>query len=273
VRGRDLLHPLPLAAVALLVFNDHVLKASGWAPPALTGKLSDVAGLFFFPILLFTLTHPPRVRRAWVAVAAAGLTAVVFAAIKLDVRANALAAWALGSCALDPTDLLALPMTGLAALFCLRREHAPEGRRLARTAAMVVASLASVATSRAYRPPCPAVPTGEAHRSADTLCARTPGATVATAASEVSITLDLTPNEPGCSMPLKGLAIDQRPRADVSARTVIKVPLAPLQQGTRLQLHTALPYPAACESLRLGLLLEGAIVDLPIVACGPKGEP
>jgi hypothetical protein len=96
---------------------------------------------------------------------------------------------------------------------------------------------------------------------------------VTTAANDVSITLDLTPNEPGCAMPLKGLAIDQHPRPDVSARTVIKVPLAPLQQGTRLQLHTALPYPAACESLRLGFLLEGAIVDVPVVACGPKGAP
>jgi hypothetical protein len=45
-----LLHPLPLAALALLLLNDHVLKAShpGW----LSGKLSDVAGLILLPFML-----------------------------------------------------------------------------------------------------------------------------------------------------------------------------------------------------------------------------
>jgi hypothetical protein len=43
IRARDLLlHPIALAAIAVLVANDHRWKAShpGW----LTGKLSDVAG-------------------------------------------------------------------------------------------------------------------------------------------------------------------------------------------------------------------------------------
>jgi hypothetical protein len=45
-----LLHPVPLAALALLLVNDHVLKAShpGW----LSGKLSDVAGLILLPFML-----------------------------------------------------------------------------------------------------------------------------------------------------------------------------------------------------------------------------
>ncbi len=45
-----LVHPVPLAALALLVFNDHVLKAAhpGW----LTGKLSDVAVLALLPFLV-----------------------------------------------------------------------------------------------------------------------------------------------------------------------------------------------------------------------------
>jgi len=41
---------LPLAAVLVLAVNDHVLKGSGLLPDMVTGKLSDVAGLFFFPI-------------------------------------------------------------------------------------------------------------------------------------------------------------------------------------------------------------------------------
>lgn len=45
-----LLHPAALLALGLLVLNDHVLKAA--YPGAITGKLSDLAGLAFFPILL-----------------------------------------------------------------------------------------------------------------------------------------------------------------------------------------------------------------------------
>jgi hypothetical protein len=45
-----LLHPVTLAALGLLLLNDHVLKAA-WPGP-ISGKLSDLAGLAFFPILL-----------------------------------------------------------------------------------------------------------------------------------------------------------------------------------------------------------------------------
>lgn len=48
--GDGLLHPVPLLAIGVLVVNDHVLKAA-WGND-LTGKLSDVAGLLFFPLLL-----------------------------------------------------------------------------------------------------------------------------------------------------------------------------------------------------------------------------
>ena len=48
--GAAMLHPVVLAAVLVLVVNDHILKAAygNW----LTGKLSDVAGLLLFPVLL-----------------------------------------------------------------------------------------------------------------------------------------------------------------------------------------------------------------------------
>jgi hypothetical protein len=52
--GDGLLHPLVLLALALLVLNDHVFKAaaagSRWS--TVTGKLSDVCGVFFLPVLL-----------------------------------------------------------------------------------------------------------------------------------------------------------------------------------------------------------------------------
>jgi len=48
--GDVLVRPIALAALALLILNDHVLKSA--FPGPLTGKLSDVAGLMLFPIVL-----------------------------------------------------------------------------------------------------------------------------------------------------------------------------------------------------------------------------
>ena len=53
--GDLLLHPIAVLAVAVLVINDHVLK--GLAPGLLTGKLSDLAGLLFFPLLLASVVE------------------------------------------------------------------------------------------------------------------------------------------------------------------------------------------------------------------------
>lgn len=50
VAGERLLHPVLLIAIGTLVINDHLLKQS-W-PSLLTGKLSDVAGLSFFPAVV-----------------------------------------------------------------------------------------------------------------------------------------------------------------------------------------------------------------------------
>lgn len=50
VPGDGLLHPAMIGAIGLLIANDHVLKAA--YPGVVTGKLSDVAGLLFFPALL-----------------------------------------------------------------------------------------------------------------------------------------------------------------------------------------------------------------------------
>ena len=47
----ELCAPVPLLAIAVMVVNDRVLKGSG-APPWLVGKLSDFAGLAFFPLFV-----------------------------------------------------------------------------------------------------------------------------------------------------------------------------------------------------------------------------
>lgn len=145
--GGELCRPAPLAALAVLALNDHVLKGAGLLPGALTGKLSDFAGLFLFPVLLFVLlrvcTSSSRQRLAW---ASAGLTALGFAGVKLHPETNALVSATWGPMLLDPTDLVALPMVALAA--CWLRREPPAASRPARLLAVMATSLACGATSR-----------------------------------------------------------------------------------------------------------------------------
>jgi hypothetical protein len=147
--GDGLLHPLALAALALLIVNDHLLKAM--LPGPITGKLSDAAGLFLAPILVVAaielcLAAAGRRRspgrRGLVAICA-GIVAV-FTAVKTTAigavllgAALGIGQWAggviltplLGSppppaiapVALDPTDLLALPAVAAALVLCLHR--------------------------------------------------------------------------------------------------------------------------------------------------------
>jgi hypothetical protein len=156
--GRELLHPLPIGAVALLVLNDQILKGSGVLPGWLTGKLSDVTGLFFFPILLFValdllsarrLARPPW--RALAVAAAAAATIVGFSAVKLSPAANAWVGRLWGPMVLDPSDLLALPFAILGGLWIRRAPRAwLDGQgafdRALRLAAFVATALASIAT-------------------------------------------------------------------------------------------------------------------------------
>ncbi|HUJ62115.1 MAG TPA: hypothetical protein VLX92_26595, partial [Kofleriaceae bacterium] len=130
----ELLAPLPLVALAALVINDWLLKGSA-APQWLTGKLSDVAGLFVFPLIAtaaldlalyaaFRLGAPIdfTLRRYKLGVAIA-LTAAGFAVLKLSPELSGYLARALGALVgrraevyLDPSDLVALvvlPLTWL----------------------------------------------------------------------------------------------------------------------------------------------------------------
>jgi hypothetical protein len=143
--GRKLWHPLPLGAVLLLLLNDHLLKGSGLLPGVLTGKLSDVAGLFFFPLLLEALLEQalPRARRLpEIAVAA---TAAAFAAVKTLAPVNR---WAslFGTLVLDPTDLWAL--VALAPSWRWMRRARSAGPRWGRLGAVSLAAVATLATSR-----------------------------------------------------------------------------------------------------------------------------
>jgi hypothetical protein len=120
------MHPIVLAAVALLLINDWYLKENFHG--AVTGKLSDIAGLIFAPCVLSAaiglalrlVGRDGRVTRAR-AIACTVATGAGVAAVKLsDTAATWLAAALsrLGRPAeiyLDRTDLFALPALAIAA--------------------------------------------------------------------------------------------------------------------------------------------------------------
>ena len=119
IPGDALLQPLALGAIAVLLLNDHVFKAA--APGLATGKLSDVAGLVFFPLLLMAIAElalgaagrwrGPDVRLIGAAVAATG---IAFAAVKLLPGAETLYEQVLGI-AQWPIRLLAGLIPGVGA--------------------------------------------------------------------------------------------------------------------------------------------------------------
>jgi hypothetical protein len=131
IRARELvLHPIAMAAIALLLVNDHWLKQAH--PSLLTGKLSDVAGLTFFPLLvLIILDRVWPARRALTVRAAASFTALAFALVKVVPAVTALYRHGLGfvqspwspspvEAVTDPTDLIALPCVLLAIAIAYR---------------------------------------------------------------------------------------------------------------------------------------------------------
>ena len=111
------MHPVALAAVLVLVVNDWLLKPRlhDW----LTGKLSDVAGLAFAPVVLsamlglvLRLVGKPGYLTARRLVACCVATGLGFAAVKLCAPAREALAALIGHHSEfypDLTDLYALP--------------------------------------------------------------------------------------------------------------------------------------------------------------------
>lgn len=64
--GDLLLHPVALSALALVILNDRLLKVH--TPSWFTGKLSDFAGLVYFPLFVVAVVEATRWivnRRRW----------------------------------------------------------------------------------------------------------------------------------------------------------------------------------------------------------------
>jgi len=153
--ARDLVHPVPLGAAAVLAINDHALKAAGWPSAAVAGKLSDVAGLFVFPILatalsrglLLALGRRRAAASAWLPALWLAATAAAFAALKLSPPLNAAVSTVWGRHALDRTDLLALPVLLLSGWWLARRRAGEGAPAAGQAAALALVALTCAATS------------------------------------------------------------------------------------------------------------------------------
>ena len=89
VPGDGMLHPVILIAVAILLINDQLLKAA-WPGPV-TGKLSDIAGLVFFPVLIVAAWEVAARRRPFAGPTphAIGMAVVVTGFVFASVKSNA----------------------------------------------------------------------------------------------------------------------------------------------------------------------------------------
>jgi hypothetical protein len=125
--GDLLVRPLAVLALITLIVNDHILKPR-W-PGLLTGKLSDLAGLVFLPLLIIALYEVARAAlgRPW-QVSERGVVVIVvavalgFAVTKLSTGVAAtygdllgwlrwplIGHWRQVAISRDPTDILCTP--------------------------------------------------------------------------------------------------------------------------------------------------------------------
>ncbi|MEV4750245.1 hypothetical protein AB0K21_28105 [Streptosporangium sp. NPDC049248] len=147
-------HPVTVVAVLVLPVNDHLLKAL-WPGPV-TGKLSDVAGLLVAPPLLALVLSPVLARLA--APAATVATGIGFTLVKTTEGGAELAsrAWTLiagpSRVLADPTDLVALPVLGVAWLVW-RGCRSDQAVRRARALVVVPFALVGVTATSAVPPP------------------------------------------------------------------------------------------------------------------------
>lgn len=106
-------HPLILSALFITALNDHILK--DYFHNAITGKISDFSGLFFFPVFLYALydliKYPKSAhekinlkKMAWCVLA----TDVVFCVVKFTGVRLWLMSFLPVQIVNDPSDVLAI---------------------------------------------------------------------------------------------------------------------------------------------------------------------
>lgn len=155
--ARALMGAPTLAALALMVLNDHVLKGSGLLPGVITGKLSDFAFLFFAPIVLVFAT---RARSLLAVLACYAAPNVLYTAINVSVPVSDAFAAAMNHVVpmtlwCDAEDLVALAITPLSWLYLTRRPTQVAAQPRMRAAHVLVtaaSAVACMATSAQPRP-------------------------------------------------------------------------------------------------------------------------
>ncbi|HCR70693.1 MAG TPA: hypothetical protein DIW23_04545 [Anaerolineae bacterium] len=151
-----LTHPLILLSIFILLINDHVLKV--YIPSALTGKISDFAGLFFFPILLSAILNLvfQSFQSRKIALASFIFTAIWFSLIKTIPFFKNLTENIFNiQIVLDPSDLMALIMLPLA--WRLREKVENESKTGISKLSYVVLGIASLATIATSPPIIPMI--------------------------------------------------------------------------------------------------------------------
>ncbi len=158
-----LVHPFSLLALALLALNDHYLKGIG--PAWLTGKLSDFAGLFYFPFLvIFLVSILPSRSSSTLRVGRATFWGVGlwFAAAKsvpwVHDQTIRLSEFLLGEVqvVLDPTDLVAL--VSLVPAWALYKHMAVRPRpSFLRQCKPIILGVSVLLTAATSQPPNPRV--------------------------------------------------------------------------------------------------------------------
>ncbi|SCZ05368.1 hypothetical protein SAMN02799641_04690 [Rhodococcus erythropolis] len=142
--GDLLLSPWALVSVSVILINDHVLK--GAFGNTMTGKLSDVAGVFLFPLLLLSVLEVLRRKLAGRAAIAwsIAVTGIGFAAVKTVSPIGDAYEWVIGFFRWtaggfrgellpivvfrDPSDLWVLPILFASYLVVTHnRTRAPQG--------------------------------------------------------------------------------------------------------------------------------------------------
>ncbi|MFU9026969.1 hypothetical protein ACNAWD_04060 [Rhodococcus erythropolis] len=142
--GDLLLSPWALVSVSVILVNDHVLK--GAFGNTMTGKLSDVAGVFLFPLLLLSVLEVLRRKLAGRAAIAwsIAVTGIGFTAVKTVSPIGDAYEWVIGFFRWtaggfrgellpivvfrDPSDLWVLPILFASYLVVTHnRTRAPEG--------------------------------------------------------------------------------------------------------------------------------------------------
>lgn len=237
---RDLTRPTPLIAASVLALNDHVLKGSGVVPGAITGKLSDLAGLFVAPILAVALARAlgqrvtgelPR-RDGRLAAAVVVAVALGFALLKSWPAFHAAVNTVWGPHVLDPSDLWCLPAVLLAWIWLVDREReAHAASRFGSALALAGTLIVCAATPRAPPVPPPPVPAWSiAAKPLDLPCGTADVWVAKSGKTGLGVTIRLVPKpeqacRPTIAATLKfadrafaGRLVEARPPTEASAR-------------------------------------------------------